>query len=111
MAALGWVHLVVRRLLRREVSARSLSRFGGSPRVPRGGIAAFTGGFMHDDDTQQRNTMFARSGTNSALRAATRNNPRVHPCPRCKQPNRLTPADVRQGYQCDACADAEEGCC
>ena len=56
------------------------------------------------------NTMFARPGTNSALRAATRNNPRVHPCPRCKQPNRLTPADVRHGYQCDACADAEEGC-
>lgn len=78
---------------------------------PRGGLAAFNGGVMHDDDTPQRNTLFARPGTNSALRAATRNNPRVHPCPRCKQPNRLTPADVRQGYQCDACADAEEGCC
>lgn len=65
---------------------------------------------MHDEETQQRNTMFARPGTNSALRAATRNNPRIHPCPRCKQPDRLTPADVRKGYQCDACADAEEGC-
>lgn len=51
---------------------------------------------------------FARSG--SALRAASRRNPRNQPCPTCKQPNRLTPQDVAQGYQCDACADREEGC-
>lgn len=65
---------------------------------------------MDDDETQTRNTTFARPGTNSALRAATLKNPRIHACPRCKQPNRLTPADLRNGYQCDACADAEEGC-
>ena len=45
----------------------------------------------------------------SALRAARRGNPRNLPCPTCKQPNRLTPADVRRGYQCDACADRAEG--
>ena len=46
----------------------------------------------------------------SALRAAGRHNPRNLPCPTCKLPNKLTPADVRQGYQCDECADREEGC-
>jgi len=51
---------------------------------------------------------FADPGGNSALRAATRSNPRVHPCPTCGRANALTPADVRQGYQCDRCADAAE---
>lgn len=50
---------------------------------------------------------FARAG--SALRRATRRNPRNLPCPTCKAPNVLTPADVARGYQCDACADREEG--
>ena len=52
---------------------------------------------------------FARPGENSSLRAATRSNPRNLPCPTCRQPNRLTPADRREGYQCDACADRDEG--
>lgn len=50
---------------------------------------------------------FARPG--SALRRATRSNPRTLPCPTCKRPNMLTPADQARGYQCDACADREEG--
>jgi hypothetical protein len=58
---------------------------------------------MDDEDRSQ----FARPG--SALRRATKGNPRIHPCPTCKEPNRLTPADVRRGYQCDACADRDEG--
>lgn len=52
---------------------------------------------------------FADPGGRSALRAATSRNPRTLPCPTCKAPNRLTPADRRRGYQCDRCADAEEG--
>lgn len=52
---------------------------------------------------------FAVPGGKSALRAAGRGNPRNQPCPTCKQPNRLTPADVARGYQCDSCADALEG--
>lgn len=44
----------------------------------------------------------------SALRAATRNNPRNLPCPSCGVPNRLTPADRAKGYQCDRCADRAE---
>ena len=51
---------------------------------------------------------FANEG--SALRAATRSNPRNQPCPTCKAEDVLTPADVRRGYQCDRCADAAEGC-
>jgi hypothetical protein len=51
---------------------------------------------------------FAEPGSNSALRAATRSNPRNRPCPTCKYPNRLTPADVQRGYQCNRCADAME---
>ncbi len=52
---------------------------------------------------------FADPGGHSALRRATRNNPRNRPCPTCGRPNMLTPADVRAGYQCDICADAAEG--
>lgn len=50
---------------------------------------------------------FAQEG--SALRRSSRRNPRNQPCPTCKQPDALTPADVRRGYQCDACADRDEG--
>lgn len=51
---------------------------------------------------------FANPG--SALRKPTRENPRIHPCPTCKAPNKLTVADVAKGYQCDDCARKEEGC-
>lgn len=49
---------------------------------------------------------FARAG--SALRAASKRNPRNLPCPTCGAANRLTPADRQRGYQCDACADRDE---
>ena len=52
---------------------------------------------------------FVDPGGNSALRAASKSNPRNLPCPTCKRANRLTPADKRRGYQCDQCADAQEG--
>lgn len=51
---------------------------------------------------------FADPGGNSALRAATPTNPRIHPCPNCNRENMLTPKDVALGYQCDYCADAAE---
>lgn len=51
---------------------------------------------------------FEHPGGNSALRAATPDNPRNLPCPTCGWPNRLTPADVSLGYQCDSCADSME---
>lgn len=59
--------------------------------------------WWEDEDIQ-----FAYPGGNSALRAVTADNPRNLPCPTCGVANRLTPADVRLGYQCDACADAME---
>jgi hypothetical protein len=52
---------------------------------------------------------FADPGGNSALRAATPNNPRNLPCPTCGEPDRLTPLDVAAGYQCDDCANRDEG--
>lgn len=52
---------------------------------------------------------FAEPGGKSALRAASRRNPRNLSCPTCHQPNRLTPKDKALGYQCDSCADAAEG--
>lgn len=55
-----------------------------------------------------RNTVFADPGGKSALRAASRNNPRNLPCPNCGTPDVLTPADKAQGYQCNACADQAE---
>jgi hypothetical protein len=52
---------------------------------------------------------FADPGGKSALRAASKSNPRNLPCPTCKQTNKLTRADVQRGYQCDECADLDEG--
>ena len=49
------------------------------------------------------------AGPGSALRASTKRNPRNLPCPTCGTPNRLTPADAARGYQCDSCANRDEG--
>lgn len=51
---------------------------------------------------------FADPGGVSALRAATRDNPRDCPCPTCGDENVLTRADVARGYQCNRCADQAE---
>jgi hypothetical protein len=58
-----------------------------------------------DDDGRDD---FADPGGRSALRAASKSNPRNLPCPTCKQPNRLTRKDKALGYQCDTCADQAE---
>lgn len=69
---------------------------------------------MYDDfddlyEERGSETSFAIPGGNSALRAASARNPRNLPCPNCRKPNRLTPADRARGYQCDSCADRAEG--
>ena len=61
------------------------------------------------DDEKYARVVFADPGGRSALRAASKRNPRNLPCPTCGAKNRLTPADVAHGYQCDACADHDEG--
>jgi hypothetical protein len=61
-----------------------------------------------EGEWEQRVEMFADPGGASALRRASKSNPRNLPCPTCGWPNRLTPADVARGYQCDSCANAEE---
>ncbi len=61
----------------------------------------------HDDDLIDV-VGFADPGGRSALRAATRHNPRNLPCPTCGAADVLTPADVAAGYQCDGCADRAE---
>ena len=61
-----------------------------------------------DEDFEPDELDFADPGGRSALRRATRRNPRNLPCPTCGEPNRLTPADRAQGYQCDECADMLE---
>jgi hypothetical protein len=60
---------------------------------------------MRTHDTHDA-SIFANPG--SALRSAGKHNPRNRPCPTCKEPDVLTPADVERGYQCDACADQAE---
>lgn len=55
-------------------------------------------------------SQFERPYSNSALRKATKWNPRRHPCPTCGTPNCLTDKDKAKGYQCDRCADRDEGC-
>lgn len=61
-----------------------------------------------DDDFLIDGVGFADPGGRSALRAATKSNPRIHPCPTCERPNKLTAIDVQRGYQCDTCADRAE---
>jgi hypothetical protein len=51
---------------------------------------------------------FADPGGKSALRAATKDNPRDQSCPNCRKRNVLTRIDVERGYQCDECADRAE---
>jgi len=48
---------------------------------------------------------FRDPGGKSALRAG----PRRFPCPTCKREGMLSQADVNKGYQCDRCADIDEG--
>ena len=60
------------------------------------------------DDMDDDRMHFSDPGGRSALRAATPDNPRIHTCPTCGHPDRLTAADVSSGYQCDRCADAME---
>ena len=45
----------------------------------------------------------------SALRAETKDNPRIYPCPTCGREEVLTMLDIQLGYQCDRCADIAEG--
>lgn len=61
-----------------------------------------------DPDEDEFHIDFADPGGNSALRAATKDNPRNLPCPTCGEPDRLTPADRALGYQCNSCADRDE---
>lgn len=63
----------------------------------------------HWADDRDSGIDFADPGGNSALRAATYDNPRNLPCPNCGTENVLTPADRQRGYQCDSCADRAEG--
>lgn len=62
-----------------------------------------------DDDGYITGSDFADPGGTSALRAATKSNPRNLPCPTCGCENRLTQKDKYLGYQCDTCADRDEG--
>ena len=65
--------------------------------------------YLDEDVRFEKSEMFADPGGNSALRAASKDNPRNLPCPSCGEPDRLTPADRQHGYQCDSCADRDEG--
>lgn len=59
-----------------------------------------------DNDDYERSQMgFRNPGGKSALR----NGSRVYPCPTCKRPNMLSAKDKSHGYQCDDCADRDEG--
>lgn len=52
---------------------------------------------------------FSDPGGRSSLRAATPDNPRDQPCPSCDAQDVLTRIDVERGYQCNRCADRDEG--
>ena len=54
----------------------------------------------YDSDFDDERFEFADPGGRSALRAASKGNPRNLPCRNYKQPNRLTRKDKALGYQC-----------
>ena len=62
----------------------------------------------HSEDDYEDRIDFADPSGGSALRAASKNNPRNLPCPTCGEPNRLTPKDRALHYQCDQCANLAE---
>lgn len=70
---------------------------------------------LEDDEDEEEGSEdeprleFADPGGRSALRAASPSNPRIFPCPTCQTPDVLTQKDVDQSYQCDRCADRDEG--
>ena len=64
--------------------------------------------YYYGEDDYDDRIRFADPGGRSALRAASRSNPRNLPCPTCGEPNKLTPEDVSLHYQCDSCADQAE---
>lgn len=64
----------------------------------------------HEDDEELFwRREFAEPGGKSALRAETPDNPRDCDCPTCGAKNVLTRKDVALGYQCNRCADRDEG--
>jgi hypothetical protein len=66
-------------------------------------------GYEHFEGEEDDRHQFADPGGRSALRAASKKNPRNLPCPTCGSPNKLTPIDRSLGYQCNDCADKLEG--
>jgi hypothetical protein len=62
-----------------------------------------------DDEELFWRREFADPGGESALRAETPDNPRDRPCPSCGRENVLTRKDVELHYQCDRCAERDEG--
>jgi hypothetical protein len=64
--------------------------------------------YYDEDEWEFMVERFADPGGDSALYAASKDNPRIHPCPTCGSENVLTDLDVQAGYQCDRCADALE---
>jgi len=87
-----WYHGYVRWYQTESAARGALSRLSWSERAT-SSIAR-----IHGD------VGFADPGGDSALRAASADNPRNMPCPDCGAENVLTPADVALGYHCDACA-------
>ena len=64
---------------------------------------------MQEDEELIDGVGFADPGGRSALRRATKGNPRKYSCPTCGARNVLTRIDKEHGYQCDRCADRDEG--
>ena len=58
---------------------------------------------MYDDVMLRRR--FREPGGKSALHPGKR----IHTCPTCGRANQLTEKDKAKGYQCDRCADRDEG--
>ncbi len=57
----------------------------------------------HPDDARERQEFQRGIDRNN------RRNPQRYECPTCKTPNALSHDQHQKGYQCDGCADAEEG--
>lgn len=61
--------------------------------------------FDDEDEKTFRTARFRDPYGESALHPGAR----TEPCPTCEEENRLTKKDVTAGYQCDFCAERDEG--
>lgn len=64
---------------------------------------------LYEDDMEHPDDARERHEFDRGISRNNRRNPQRYECPTCKRPNALSHDQKQKGYQCNACADTEEG--